>query len=206
MNKANNFNDDRNAVFGALGDSSPVNQPVPIINKDVGAVDSETLARAFQRAAIENNATAEQLSDINAIPNAVKIYLQSRQLPLRIFCAESWQTLNWHNAGIIADNTAIDDNHLCGLTGIIAAAADCGAMMTHSQRRHQLLASLMPPHHIAIIKKSDIQPSLKELFALAKPSLNGIMSLLCGPSRTADIEQTLTLGMHGPLSVHVLIV
>ena len=73
-------------------------------------------------------------------------------------------------------------------------------------------ASLLPEIHLAILRREDILPNLESLLAgkeaeklqavLNAPSL----ALVSGPSRTADIEMTLTIGVHGPRLVHVFCV
>ena len=70
------------------------------------------------------------------------------------------------------------------------------------------LISLVPPLHIAVVPADRILSSLDELFTiLPDPALeSSSMVLIGGPSRTGDIEMTLTLGVHGPREVYVVIV
>jgi L-lactate dehydrogenase complex protein LldG len=70
------------------------------------------------------------------------------------------------------------------------------------------LISLLPPAHIALVRKDRILTGLDELFALVpKPSdRTSSMVLITGPSRTADIEQILVRGVHGPGRITVIAV
>ena len=192
------FDDDRGAVLRALGDaapSSPIAPPHCFAPKD-------DLIRRFMRAADENGATAERLPRDDAIPSAAQKYLQARGLPPEVVCAGEWSRLPWRAAGIRAARRAPAESDVCGVTGVIAAAADCGAMSADGGEAHQLVASLLPPHHIAIVREAAVMPSLADILQTPR----GVFALFCGPSRTADIEQTLTFGVHGPLSVHILLV
>ena len=200
MNNAKNFNDDREAVLSAVGDSFPAPATVsaPAAPSPVG-----DMTEHFMSAVGENDATVERLSDENAIVGAAAAYLRSRELPLQLVCTPEWQHLNWRAAGINAEVRAPVGDDICGLTGVAAAAADCGAMLLRGDNSEQLTASLLPPHHLAVVRATDIFASLSDVLARHRPP--GMIALSCGPSRTADIEQTLTLGVHGPLSVHVLI-
>ena len=200
MNNTENFNDDREAVFSAVGDSFPAPEKAntPAAPSLIG-----DMTEHFMRAIQENDATVEQLSDENAIVGATAAYLRARELPPQLVCTPEWQNLNWRAAGIDAQVRAPVGDDVCGLTGVAAAAADCGAMLLRGDNPQQLTASLLPPHHLAVVRTTDIFSSLSDMLARHRPP--GMIALSCGPSRTADIEQTLTLGVHGPLSVHVLI-
>jgi L-lactate dehydrogenase complex protein LldG len=69
--------------------------------------------------------------------------------------------------------------------------------------------SLLPETHIAVLPSSRILRTLEEAFARARDERGALpraLNLVSGPSRTADIEQTVTLGAHGPYRVHVILV
>jgi L-lactate dehydrogenase complex protein LldG len=94
-----------------------------------------------------------------------------------------------------------------GLTGSDAAIADAGAIVLASGPGRGRLASLLPPVHVAIASAARIWPSLPALLEDA-PDLVGRGAntvVIAGPSRTADIEMTLTHGVHGPKHLHVIV-
>jgi L-lactate dehydrogenase complex protein LldG len=94
-----------------------------------------------------------------------------------------------------------------GLTGAHAALADCGAIVLVSGPGRGRLAALLPPVHVAIVSECRMWPSLAALVR-AEPDLLDAGSnvvLVAGPSRTADIEMTLTHGVHGPKHVHIIL-
>jgi L-lactate dehydrogenase complex protein LldF len=93
-----------------------------------------------------------------------------------------------------------------GLTGCSCAIADTGTLVLTSASGKPLSASLLPEIHIAVVGNSQIVWSLEE--ALRTPELREASAsvLITGPSRTADIEMTLTIGVHGPKELHVLVV
>jgi L-lactate dehydrogenase complex protein LldG len=95
-----------------------------------------------------------------------------------------------------------------GLTGADAGLAITGSMVMLSGPGRGRLSSLLTPVHIAILRKKTLVPSLRDLFA-ADPTLarrGSNLVIITGPSRTADIEQTLTRGVHGPGDVHVILI
>lgn len=93
-----------------------------------------------------------------------------------------------------------------GLTGADYALADTGTLVTLSATEARL-ASLLPPVHIAVLERSRILTGLDELLTILPDpaSLGASTVLITGPSRTADIEQILVRGVHGPGELHVII-
>jgi L-lactate dehydrogenase complex protein LldG len=95
-----------------------------------------------------------------------------------------------------------------GLTGADAALADTGALVLTAGPGRGRLVSLLPPVHVAIVPVDRLVPSLGALFA-ARPGLldeSSNVVAIAGPSRTADIEMTLTHGVHGPKRVYAVLV
>ena len=95
-----------------------------------------------------------------------------------------------------------------GVTGALAGLADTGSLAMVSGPGRARIASLLTPIHIAVIRATQIVPSYAAFLAMhpdvAEHGSN--LVLITGPSRTADIEMTLTRGVHGPGQVHVVVV
>lgn len=199
------FNHDRKSVLTALNTPLPPTATLPLPPLPPATVAAD-LIKQFMTAAIDNSATVERLGNEQALPMAIKSCLHRRRLPRQIVCTSEWAHLNWAAAEIQASFRAPHADDLCGLSGAVAAAADCGAILSDSAHPHQLTAGLLPPHHFIAVRAQTIAPSLCEILAPPNSPPPRALVLSCGPSRTADIEQTLTLGVHGPLTVHVMIV
>lgn len=99
-----------------------------------------------------------------------------------------------------------------GITGADFAIAETGTLVLLSGPRQPRLTSLLPPAHIAILKRESIVANIHVLFErLGKfygsyDKLCSCISFITGPSRTADIELNLTLGVHGPGRAIVIII
>jgi L-lactate dehydrogenase complex protein LldG len=95
-----------------------------------------------------------------------------------------------------------------GITGADYALADTGTVVMLSSPQEARLVSLLPPVHLAVVAKERILTGLDELFTILPhpSSLTSSMVLITGPSRTADIEQILVRGVHGPGEIHVVVV
>ena len=94
-----------------------------------------------------------------------------------------------------------------GLTEVDYGVADIGSLVLRASGQQSRLASVLPPIHVAIVTPEKIVPSLSRLLPLLKSSgaLPSAVSLVTGPSRTADIETIRTIGIHGPIELHVVI-
>ncbi len=92
-----------------------------------------------------------------------------------------------------------DPQILVGVTSAICGLTDTGSVL---EADSALMASLLPEIHIAVLKSQDILPSLPDAMHLVKDK-NAVF--ITGPSRTADIEMTLTIGVHGPKEIHVFV-
>jgi L-lactate utilization protein LutC len=95
-----------------------------------------------------------------------------------------------------------------GITSADYALADTGTLVMLSSPREARLISLLPPAHIAVVPSERILSGLDELFTiLPNPAeQTSSMVLITGPSRTADIEQILVRGVHGPGEITVVVV
>ncbi len=90
-----------------------------------------------------------------------------------------------------------------GITGALAGVAETATLVLPGGSGRPLTASLLPQVHIAVLKAEDIFPDMAAALRLPEVRRCAATALVSGPSRTADIEMTLTLGVHGPKEVHV---
>ena len=98
-------------------------------------------------------------------------------------------------------------NARVGITGAIAGLAESGSIVLDSGPGRPRMASLIPLVHIALLRSTDISPSLSHWVATNPTAAADTANLfvITGPSRTADIEQILNLGVHGPKHLHVIL-
>ena len=95
-----------------------------------------------------------------------------------------------------------------GITSADYALADTGTLVMIASPEEARLISLLPPVHIAVVPRARILTGLDELLSVVpRPAeITSSMVLITGPSRTADIEQILVRGVHGPGEIHVIVV
>jgi L-lactate dehydrogenase complex protein LldG len=95
-----------------------------------------------------------------------------------------------------------------GITSADYALAETGTLVMLSSPQEARLISLLPPMHVAVFPRSRMLANLDELLAiLPNPAeQTSSMVLITGPSRTADIEQILVRGVHGPGEIYAVVV
>jgi L-lactate dehydrogenase complex protein LldF len=108
------------------------------------------------------------------------------------------------NGGITVEGEP-DEHIRAGITGALAGISETGTLLIPGGQGRPLSASLLPEIHIAVLRAADLVPSLERALSLPEVSEGPGTVLVSGPSRTADIEMTLTIGVHGPGKLHVFI-
>jgi L-lactate dehydrogenase complex protein LldG len=100
-----------------------------------------------------------------------------------------------------------------GITGVDFALAETGSLVVTSATEGAQLASLAPPVHVALYRRSQLVASLDEVLERLSMTLapeqgepGRSVVFITGTSRTADIEQILIRGVHGPGEVHAILV
>jgi L-lactate dehydrogenase complex protein LldF len=91
-----------------------------------------------------------------------------------------------------------------GLTGVYAGLADTGSLVLLCGQGKPMTASLLPEIHIAILREENIYQNLDQVLVRGEIKEASAAVVITGPSRTSDIEMTLTIGVHGPGELHVI--
>jgi L-lactate dehydrogenase complex protein LldG len=104
----------------------------------------------------------------------------------------------------VSRQTAADS--LIGISEMDWALADTGSLVADQTAVEQRLASTLPQVHIAIIGTDRILPDKAALFGKIDPRSSRYIAFITGPSRTADIERVLTIGVHGPKRLVIVFV
>jgi L-lactate dehydrogenase complex protein LldG len=87
----------------------------------------------------------------------------------------------------------------------VYALADPGSVVLAASPEEPRAHSLLPEVHITLVTEDRVLPGLEDLFAALRGDLPSGVAIVSGPSRSADIEQILALGVHGPREEHVVI-
>jgi L-lactate dehydrogenase complex protein LldG len=135
-------------------------------------------------------------------------YLATHALPPRAVCWPALTGLGWTAAGIVVESRPARGDDLVGITGVFCAIAETGTLMLLSGADTPATVSLLPETHIALLPVSRIVARMEDSWALLRHERGALpraVNFVSGPSRTADIEQTVTLGAHGPYRVLIVL-
>ncbi|TFH29164.1 MAG: hypothetical protein E4G97_07670 [Deltaproteobacteria bacterium] len=89
---------------------------------------------------------------------------------------------------------------------VFGAIAETGTLVCSSEGGRAVQAGLLPAHHVAIVRRDRIFDTLDDFFAALSGAPPTNLTLVTGPSRTADIELTLAIGVHGPEKLDIILV
>jgi len=129
------------------------------------------------------------------------------ELPLNgVALTQRWPDCEWHIVGQTAGNLRQFCAHAdLGLSGVEAGLAETGSLIVSSGAGKSRLATLLPPVHVAMVPVTCLMPDIFTWTAQRSEKMPTNVTLISGPSKSADIEMTLTLGVHGPKRLIVVL-
>lgn len=143
------------------------------------------------------------------VPAAVAAYLRAQRLAPSLVVWPAFPGCDWQAAGLAVEARRAEGLDLVGVTGCFCAIAETGTLLCLSGIGTPPSTSLLPETHIAVVPCDRIVRTMEDAWALVRAERRQMprsANFISGPSRTADIEQTLVLGAHGPYRVHVILV
>jgi L-lactate dehydrogenase complex protein LldG len=198
--------------------ANPPRGPVPAR----GQLDREETVKLFQQMAEEAAATTERLDTMAEVPQAVLSYLQGRNeaAQARLAPHPDLTELDWPGKAPLLQ---VDQGPGEGDTGVgvsrgFAGVAETGTLLLYSRATSPTTLNFLPATHVIVVRAAEVLGAYEDAWDRLRERLGAdgnkpwsdnwprTVNLITGPSRTADIEQTLQLGAHGPMNLHVLVV
>jgi len=155
----------------------------------------------------EKAATVEPLGSLAEVGTAVQRFLDRVQAPPRLRAARALPDIAWP-AGLQIEHGAARREDVSSVTPCFAALAESGGIVTLSGPDTPSTLNFVPDNHIVLVLRSQVQRHLEDVWAQWRASgrpMPRTLNIISGPSRTADIEQTIQLGAHGPRRLHILV-
>ncbi|OOG23261.1 lactate utilization protein [Thioalkalivibrio denitrificans] len=155
------------------------------------------------------SATHEPLGSEAYVPAAVAAYLDSRHLEGPVAVAPCLRALDWRRAGLDPRFGQSHGEDVLCVSRAFCAIAETGTLVLLSGPDNPTTLNFLPDHHLVVLHAPDLVSHIEDAWTRIRAREGDwprTVNLITGPSRTADVEQTIQLGAHGPRSLHVLMV
>ncbi|HEV3395088.1 MAG TPA: lactate utilization protein [Xanthobacteraceae bacterium] len=160
------------------------------------------------------NGSVEEIADAGDVPGAIAALLRTHNLPMAVRRGADPRlaALPWERARTLEVAVGpTDGKDLAAVSHAFGAVAESGTLMLVSGPDNPTTLNFLPDTHIVIVDAKDVAGDYETLWRRLRETFgDGLMprtvNLITGPSRSADIEQTLILGAHGPRRLHVVLV
>jgi L-lactate dehydrogenase complex protein LldG len=179
-----------------------------------GQLPRDQKIELFQRMAEKVSATVRRLDSADDVPAAIAEHLRNHNLPARFRIGDDplLAALPWDRAPNLERLPGASDGHdAVSLSRAFAGVAESGTLVLLSGQDNPTTLNFLPDTHIVVVSADDIAGDYEAVWARIRTlygphEMPRTVNLVTGPSRSADIEQTLILGAHGPRALHILVV
>ena len=219
----------RDEIFGAIrrslgvtGKEAPrrrtvadrlASHPAGIVPKR-GQLPPAARVDLFATMATDAAATVARVPALGEIPAAVAAFLREHGLPPAVRRGEDalLASLPWEREPTLnVSAQATPENAPTSISHAFAAAAETGTLALTSGPDNPTALNFLPDNHIVVLATKDIAGDYEGVWQRLREKFGAgllprTVNLITGPSRSADIEQTLILGAHGPRRLHVIVV
>ncbi len=207
------------ALADAPGRVSPeeaaarLDRRTPNLIPDRAQGSAAELVERFIHWAERVQATTDRVATLAEVPAAVADFLNRHNLPQRLRLAPHPRVegLDWSSRPLmeVAAGRA-EAQDLSSLALAFAGIAETGTLMLHSGPETPTTLNFLPDNHVVLLPAGAITGSYEDAWARLRERFGAdwprTVNLVTGPSRTADSEQELILGAHGPRRLHIIIV
>ena len=156
----------------------------------------------------EKSATVERLADLAKVGAAVARYITAVPSLPAVRVSHALAGIAWPAALTVQHGAAVREDPT-SVTPCFAAVAESGGIVTLSGPDTPSTLNFVPDTHIVVVHANQVVAHFEDVWALWRASglpMPRTVNIISGPSRTADIEQTIQLGAHGPRRLHILLV
>ena len=207
----------RSAIDRPVGSGAP---PPPeyanqaLIPRRAQGGPAELTARFIEMAG-EAEISIGRVSESGAVAKSISDWLNAEGLPARAVMSPdpAMDAYGWENApGLEIHRGATDGSDAVSITPAIAGIAETGSIMVTSGPGTPYTLNFLPETHIAIVHADRIVGGYEDAWAEVRGNLETAaalprtVTLITGPSRSSDIERTVTIGVHGPKRLHIVLV
>ncbi len=178
-----------------------------------GQISTAKQRDLFARLAEHYSASVAQVAGAADVPAAVAEFLRRRNLPAAVRMGDDARlaAMPWDRTQIETTHGPSAGDDAVSVTHAFAAVAESGTLVLTSGADNPTTLNFLPETAIVVLDADDIAGDYETVWDRMQPANGGgllprTVNWVTGPSRSADIEQTLLLGAHGPRSLHIIVV
>ncbi len=161
-----------------------------------------------------SQASVKKVKSTAKVVCAVQTYLRQHNLPQKVRMGRDRRlaAMNWNKvSGLEVAIGPSDGSDLVCVSHADGGVSETGTLILTSGPNNPSTLNFLSQNHIIIVRKKDIRKSYEGIWKMlrrkfGRGKFSRTVNMITGPSRSADIEQTLILGAHGPLNVHVIVI
>ena len=177
-----------------------------------GQGDVAARAATFRAEAERAQATVAEVASLADVPAEAARYLRDANAPatLRMGADRRLADMPWGDTAIDVSRGASDGHDLNAISFAFAGVAETGTLALASGADNPTTLNFLPDNQIVVVSRDEIEAHFEGVFGklrrtYGKGEAPRTLNFITGPSRSADIEQTLLLGAHGPRRLHIVI-
>ena len=178
-----------------------------------GQLPPKELLELFVTMVERSAATVARVGALDDVPAAVAEFLRRHNLPMRLqrgadaaLAAMPWTA----ETTLTVDAGPPDPASLAAVSRAFSGIAETGSLVLASGPDNPTSLNFLPDNHVVVVTAADVAGDFETVWTKLREkygeNLPRAVNLVTGPSRTADIEQTLVIGAHGPRQLHVIVV
>ena len=178
-----------------------------------GQVDGAALLALFRAQAEAAFATVVELAAAAEVPEAVAAFLRDHNLPATIRMGDDLRlvAMPWGETSLEVSRGRSDGDDLNAVSHAFGGVAETGTLIMTSGAENPSTLNFLADNHIVVVSAKDITGDYEAIWekvraTYGKGRMPRTVNMITGPSRSADIEQTLLLGAHGPRRLHIIVV
>ncbi|HXA70446.1 MAG TPA: lactate utilization protein [Stellaceae bacterium] len=189
-----------------------------VIPQRAAGLDPAAQVELFIRMAEGVQASVARVKSAAEVPGAVADYLAEKNLPSKLVMTPDPRLdgMPWADRPLLEIRRGrAEDGDLTGITACGAGVAETGTLVLTSGPESPTRNNFLPDHHLVVMRRDQVVASYEDAFdrlrARSKETSSEwipprTVNFITGPSRTADIEQKIELGAHGPRRLHIILI
>ena len=170
------------------------------------AINSDHVAQFKEKLEL-GGGSLHQVKDYSAAASLITDFLVEKKLPMRLRLAPALKQMQWVDQIEVSYGKS-DGDDLVSVTPAFCAIAETGSVILLSGAESPTTLNFLPDYHFVIVETSQLVAHIEDGWAKLRQqnSIPRTINMITGPSKTADVEQTLQIGAHGPRQLRVIFV